>query len=157
MLHNAHHFAVTTTWTGNRGSGTSGYRAYGRDHDIVAEGKLGTIPGSSSPVYRGDKDRYNPEELLIASLSACHMLWFLHLCADAGIVVTDYRDEAEGTMQVSPDGSGEFKEVVLRPVVRIADGTRSAALAGLHHRAHDLCFIARSVNFPVRCEPRNET
>lgn len=156
MLHNAHHFAVTTTWTGNRGSGTSGYRAYGRDHDIVAEGKLGAIPGSSSPVYRGDRDRYNPEELLIAALSSCHMLWFLHLCADAGIVVTEYRDEADGTMQVNPDGSGEFKEVVLRPIVRLADASRAAALTGIHHRAHDLCFIARSVNFPVRTEPRIE-
>ncbi len=157
MLQNAHHFKVTTTWTGNRGSGTSGYRAYGRDHEIVAEGKLGTIPGSSSPIYRGDKDRYNPEELLIAALSACHMLWFLHLCADAGIAVTEYRDEAHGDMQVNPDGSGQFNEVVLRPVVRIEDASRATALKALHHRAHDLCFIARSVNFPVRCEPRTET
>lgn len=157
MLEHAHSFNVTTTWTGNRGSGTSTYRAYGRDHDIVADGKISSIPGSSTPVFRGDKERYNPEELLIASLSACHMLWFLHLCAEAGIVVTEYRDDAQGTMQLNADGSGQFNDVVLRPVVRIADASRSAAIAGLHHRAHDLCFIARSVNFPVRCEPRTET
>jgi organic hydroperoxide reductase OsmC/OhrA len=153
MLHDVHHFEVTTTWTGNRGSGTSDYRAYGRDHEIVAEGKLAAIPASSSPVYRGDKDRYNPEELMIAALSGCHMLWFLHLCADAGIVVTDYRDDAKGDMHVNRDGSGQFTEVVLRPIVRIADASRAAELGDLHHRAHDLCFIARSVNFPVRCEP----
>lgn len=157
MLHHAHSFNVTTTWTGNRGSGTSTYRSYGRDHDIAADGKISSIPGSSTPVFRGDKERYNPEELLIASLSACHMLWFLHLCADAGIVVTEYRDDAQGTMQLNADGSGQFNDVVLRPVVRIADASRAAAIAGLHHRAHDLCFIARSVNFPVRCEPRTET
>jgi organic hydroperoxide reductase OsmC/OhrA len=156
MLHNVHHFQVTTTWTGNRGSGTSGYRAYGRDHEIVAEGKLSAIPGSSSPVYRGDKDRYNPEELLVAALSACHMLWVLHLCADAGIVVNDYRDEAKGDMELNPDGSGQFSEVVLRPILRIADVSRAHELDAIHHRAHELCFIARSVNFPVRCEPRTE-
>jgi organic hydroperoxide reductase OsmC/OhrA len=157
MLHDKHHFEVTTRWTGNRGTGTSTYRAYGRDHEILAEGKLSPIPCSSSPVYRGDKDRYNPEELLIAALSGCHMLWVLHLCADAGIVVTDYRDEAEGTMDLNPDGSGQFSEVVLRPILRIADGSRAASLDDIHHRAHNLCFIARSVNFPVRCEPRTET
>lgn len=156
MLHDSHHFAVTTTWTGNRGSGTSGYRAYGRDHEILAEGKLSTIPGSSSPVYRGDKDRYNPEELMIAALSGCHMLWFLHLCADAGIVVTDYRDEASGTMKVNADGSGQFDEVVLRPIVRLTDASRTPELDALHHRAHELCFIARSVKFPVRTHPRVE-
>lgn len=156
MLHDSHHFAVTTTWTGNRGSGTSGYRAYGRDHQILAEGKLSPIPGSSSPVYRGDKDRYNPEELLIAALSGCHMLWFLHLCADTGIVVTEYRDEASGTMKVNADGSGQFDEVVLRPIVRLADTSRIPELDDLHHRAHELCFIARSVKFTVRTEPRAE-
>lgn len=156
MHQKAHSFTVSTTWTGNRGSGTSAYRAYGRDHEIAAHGKTAPIPGSSTPVFRGDKERYNPEELLIASLSACHMLWFLHLCADSGIAVTEYRDDAVGSVQLNADGSGQFNEVVLRPAVRIADGSRLAAIAALHHRAHDLCFIARSVNFPVRCEPRTE-
>lgn len=157
MLHNEHVYTVTTTWTGNRGSGTSGYREYGRDHDIEGPGKNTVIRGSSTPVFRGDKTRYNPEDLLIGSLSACHMLWLLHLCADSGIAVTAYRDEASGTMHVNADGSGEFTDVVLRPVVRIADASRAADLPALHHRAHERCFIARSVNFPVRCEPRTET
>ena len=147
------HFTMTTTWTGNRGTGTSDYRAYGRDHETFAAGKSAVIPGSSVHKYRGDKDRYNPEELLIGSLSACHMLWFLHLCADAGIVVTSYRDDAEGTMEVNADGSGQFREVVLHPNVEIADVNRAPELDNLHNRAHELCFIARSVNFPVRTQP----
>lgn len=157
MLHNEHVYSVTTTWRGNRGTGTSGYRDYARDHDIEGAGKGTVIRGSSTPVYRGDKTRYNPEELLIGALSSCHMLWLLHLCADGGITVSEYRDEASGTMHLNADGSGEFSEVVLRPVVRIRDASRAAELPALHHRAHELCFIARSVNFPVRCEPRTET
>lgn len=153
MLHNEHHFVTKLSWTGNRGTGTSTYRAYGRDHEIAAEGKAAVIPASSTPVFRGDKDRYNPEELLIGSLSGCHMLWFLHLCADAGIVVTAYEDDAEGTMHVNRDGSGEFREVVLHPRVQYEQTPPPEKIADLHHRAHDLCFIARSVKFPVRCEP----
>jgi organic hydroperoxide reductase OsmC/OhrA len=140
------------TWTGNRGTGTSTYRAYGRDHELVIEGKP-AIPASSTPVFRGDKDRYNPEELLIGALSSCHMLWFLHLCADSGITVTGYSDDAEGTMELNADGSGQFREVVLHPQVQYAERPSAEKIAELHHRAHELCFIARSVNFPVRCEP----
>ena len=153
MLHGTHDFFVTTTWTGNRGTGTSSYRAYGRDHQIVSPGKINPIAGSSSPVFRGEAERYNPEELLIAALSACHMLWFLHLCADAGISVEEYRDQAGGTVEMNADGSGQFAQVTLRPAVRLADSSRAEELRALHERAHDVCFIARSVNFPVRCEP----
>ena len=153
MLHDEHRFTTNLTWTGNRGTGTSTYRAYGRDHEISADGKSAAIPGSSTPVFRGDKDRYNPEELLIASLSGCHMLWFLHLCAEAGIVVTSYADDAEGAMQLNADGSGQFSEVVLHPRVEYAKAPPSEKIEELHHRSHELCFIARSVNFPVRCEP----
>lgn len=153
MLHKEHHFTATTTWTGNRGTGTSSYRTYGREHEFTAPGKSASIPGSSSPVYRGDAGRYNPEELLIASVSACHMLWFLHLCADAGIAVTAYRDEAEGVMALESDGGGRFKEIVIHPRVELADPARAGELPQLHERAHELCFIARSVNFPVLCRP----
>jgi organic hydroperoxide reductase OsmC/OhrA len=148
-----HHYAITTTWTGNRGSGTSDYRAYGRDHEVFADGKTARVPGSADPHFRGDPARYNPEELLVAALSACHMLTFLHLCADAGIVVTEYRDSATGTMAEHQDGSGEFTRVTLRPHVTITDAARSSELAALHSRSHHLCFIARSVNFPVEVEP----
>lgn len=144
-----HRYQVTTTWTGNRGTGTSGYRAYGRDHEISAEGKSIAIPGSSDPAFLGDPSRYNPEELLVASLSTCHMLWFLHLCSDAGIAVVAYRDDASGEMTERADGAGEFTKVTLRPCVTISDASRAADTAALHAKAHELCFIARSINFPV--------
>lgn len=153
LAHDEHRFTTTLTWTGNRGTGTSNYRAYGRDHEIGAAGKSSAIPCSSTPVFRGDKERYNPEELLIGSLSGCHMLWFLHLCAQAGLVVTAYADNAEGTMQLNADGSGRFSEVVLRPRAEYVEAPSREKLEELHHRAHEMCFIARSVNFPVRCEP----
>ncbi len=148
-----HRFSIATTWTGNRGSGTASYRGYGRDYEIGTPAKTVVIPGSSTPPFRGDGTRYNPEELLITSLAACHMLWFLHLCADSGITVTEYCDKAEGTLRLNPDGSGEFSQVTLHPAVRLADRSRAAQAGTLHQRAHELCFIARSVNFPVLCEP----
>ena len=153
MSEHSHSFEVQTTWTGNTGRGTADYRAYRRDHEITGAKKSAAIPGSSDPVFRGDASRYNPEELLVASLSACHMLWMLHLCADAGIVVTAYSDHASGTMMLNEDGSGRFTEVALHPVLAIADTGRSAETQALHTRAHEMCFIANSVNFPVRCEP----
>lgn len=151
-----HTFACTVTWMGNRGSGTSGYRDYGRDHLIEAPGKP-AILGSSAPAFRGDAGRYNPEEMLVAALSACHMLWYLHLAAEAGVRVTGYRDEARGEMRLNADGSGEFTSVTLRPVVSIAVGGDEQIALRLHEGAHAKCFIARSVNFPVGCEARIET
>ncbi|HEY2512360.1 MAG TPA: OsmC family protein [Polyangiaceae bacterium] len=147
-----HSYAARVVWTGNLGPGTSSYRAYSRDHEVRLPGKP-PIAGSSDPAFRGDPARSNPEELLVASLSACHMLWFLHLCAEAGVVVTGYEDPATGSMEEDADGGGRFVEVVLRPQVTLADDAQRGAVAGLHERAHSLCFIARSVNFPVRCEP----
>jgi organic hydroperoxide reductase OsmC/OhrA len=147
-----HRYRIAVDWTGNLGTGTSSYRAYGRNHEICADGKSAPIPGSSDPHFRGDASRYNPEELLVASLSACHMLWFLHLCADRGIVVTGYRDEAEGTMAEHADGSGEFVKVVLKPYVTLADPSREPELKELHDKAHHFCAMARSVNFPVECQ-----
>ncbi|MDX1981824.1 MAG: OsmC family protein [Bryobacteraceae bacterium] len=142
-----HRYRVVTNWTGNLGTGTSAYRAYSRDHEISGDGKTAPIRCSSDPAFRGDGQRYNPEELLVAALSTCHMLWVLHLAADAGIVISDYRDEAEGEMEE------QFQSVTLRPKMTITDGARIADAEAIHHRAHELCFIARSVNFPVRCEP----
>lgn len=148
-----HRYSVSTVWTGNLGQGTADYRAYARKHEISAAGKSAPIPGSSDPSFRGDPSRYNPEQLLVASLSACHMLWVLHLAADAGIVVTEYADAAEGFMSENPDGSGEFVRVMLRPRMRIADPSRLNDARALHHKAHAMCFIARSVRFPVDHEP----
>ena len=148
-----HRYRIVTTWTGNRGTGTSDYRSYSRDHEICGPKKATALLGSSDPKFRGDAARYNPEEMLVASLSACHMLWVLHLCAEAGITVTDYVDEAEGAMVENADGSGEFTEVILRPQMKILEPDRQDKAIALHRRAHSLCFIARSVKFPVRHEP----
>ena len=143
-----HSYTTTVTWTGNLGEGTASYRTYSRNHEIQ-NGIKPAIPGSSDPSFRGDPNRYNPEELLVASLSACHMLWVLHLCAEAGIVVSSYEDAAEGIMDEEPDGSGAFRLVTLRPTMAITDHGRCSDALRLHERAHSLCFIARSVNFPV--------
>jgi len=151
-MHKEHTYSINVNWTGNLGTGTSGYRAYKRDHEIVAEGKP-TIPGSSDPAFRGDRTRYNPEEMLVASLSTCHMLWYLHLCSEAGIVVTDYQDNATGTMAETEDGGGHFTQVILHPNIKVAAGADLNLAAQLHKKAHHLCFIANSVNFPVSCEP----
>lgn len=145
-----HHYEIAVTWTGNLGQGTSGYRAYSRDHEIQAQGRA-PLAGSSDPSFRGDPGRYSPEDLLVASLSACHMLWYLHLCADNGIAVEEYLDAASGVMIETAGGGGRFQEVVLRPQVVISSGDIPLATR-LHERAHELCFIANSVNFGVRCE-----
>ncbi|HEX7111909.1 MAG TPA: OsmC family protein, partial [Mizugakiibacter sp.] len=134
---------------------TASYRGYRRDHVIEAADKP-PIPGSSDPQFRGDRTRWNPEELLVASLSACHQLWYLHLAAEAGVVVTAYVDRAEGVMAETADGGGRFTRVVLRPDITIAAGDAVLAQA-LHERAHALCFIARSVNFPVEIEAQIRT
>lgn len=152
MNDHAHAYHVQVTWTGNVGEGTSSYRAYTRAHEITAAGKP-VIPGSSDPAFRGDRSRYNPEELLVAALAACHMLWYLHLAAEAGVVVTAYADDARGVMLETATGGGHFTSVTLLPTVTIQPNADATLAAQLHVRAHELCFIANSVNFPVTCEP----
>jgi organic hydroperoxide reductase OsmC/OhrA len=148
MPNKEHHYEVQVTWTGNEGTGTSSYRGYSRSHVIKAQGKT-PIDGSSDPSFRGDATRWNPEELLVASLSACHKLWYLGLCAEAGIVVLAYEDHAHGTMAEESGGAGQFTSVVLKPKVTLAPGSDTEKAQALHHAAHEKCFIARSVNFPV--------
>jgi len=156
MTGKTHRYALTVAWTGNRGTGTSDYRAYARDHEITAPGKP-TIAGSSDPAFRGDASRWNPEEMLVASLSTCHQLWYLHLASAAGLRVIAYADRAEGIMAETADGGGHFASVTLRPRVTLAGGAdpvlAKARAEALHHEAHALCFIANSVNFPVDCVP----
>jgi organic hydroperoxide reductase OsmC/OhrA len=147
-----HTYEAVVTWTGDRGTGTSHYKAYDRAHEVTATGKP-AIAGSSDPSFRGDPTRWNPEQLLVVSLAQCHMLWYLHLAAAAGVVVTGYVDRPVGTMAEQADGAGKFVEVVLRPAVTITDAAMAKRASDLHERAHDMCFIARSVNFPVRHEP----
>lgn len=153
MTGRTHQYVVAVEWTGNTGSGTSTYRGYERRHEITAPtGGKPPIPGSSDPAFRGDPARWNPEELLVAALAACHKLSYLHLCADAGIGVTSYTDQAEGTM-VEEGGGGHFTRVILRPMITIAAGGDLERARVLHHRAHAMCYIASSVNFPVEHEP----
>ena len=151
MAHREHNYRVSVQWTGNQGSGTSGYREYRRDY-VVRSGAKPDIAGSSDPAFLGDAARWNPEDLLVASASACHKLWYLHLCADAGIAVLAYVDDAEGTMIEGP-GPGRLTQVVLRPRVAVRAGDDRSLAEQLHHVAHEKCYIANSVNFPIRCEP----
>lgn len=155
-MNKSHHYHTSITWTGNRGEGTSSYRNYYRDYIISIENKP-DISGSSDPLFRGDATRHNPEELLLASLSACHMLWYLHLCADAGIIVSNYVDHASGEMILNADGSGRFKEVILSPEVVILNPSDIDQAIELHHKANAMCFIASSVNFPVIHQPKITT
>ncbi|HEV8513824.1 MAG TPA: OsmC family protein [Cyclobacteriaceae bacterium] len=151
-MNKEHHYALKIEWTGNLGTGTSDYRSYTRNHIISAENKP-DIQGSSDPHFRGDKTRYNPEEMLVAALSTCHMLSYLHLCAVNKVIVLEYNDNATGTMVENPDGSGQLTETTLNPVVKVKDSSMNAKALELHEQAEKLCFIARSVNFPVHHKP----
>lgn len=148
----SHHYAVQIAWTGNTGSGTSSYSTYKRDHDISVPGKS-TISGSSDPAFRGDKSRYNPEEFLVASASACHMLSYLHLCAVNGVVVLSYQDQPTGDMEEVVGGPGAFSRVDLHPTVTISAASDALRAEALHHEAHKNCFIANSLKVPVVAHP----
>ena len=147
-----HTYKTSTTWTGNTGAGTTDFRSYARSYDLSAALKP-TISGSSDPAFRGDSTCWNPEELLVAAISACHQLWFLHLCSQAGVVVQEYHDAAEGTMEANADGSARFDGVTLRPKVTVRHDAAQALVESLHRAAHAKCLIAQSVNFVVKCEP----
>ena len=155
MTGNPHRYALELRWTGNRGEGTIGYRAYERSFDLSATGKP-TLAGSADATFRGDRTKWNPEEMLLAALSSCHMLSYLHVCADAEIQVVEYSDAPDGDMVLAVDGSGRFTGVTLRPRVVISEGSDVEKADILHHLAHEKCFIANSVNFPVNVEARVE-
>ncbi len=147
-----HTYEVAVRWTGDRGVGTTGYRDYGRDHVISAVGKADVL-GSADPVFRGDRDRWNPEELLLASLTQCHMMSYLYAATKRGFTVVAYEDAATATLDVHADATGEVTGVVLRPVVTIREAARVDDAVAAHADANALCFIARSVAFPVHHEP----
>ena len=157
-MNKQHHYSTTIHWTGNQGTGTSNYKAFERSHTITVSGKP-DIQGSSDPSFRGDSTKYNPEELFLSSLSSCHMLWYLHLCAVNGIQVVDYKDPAIATMEETKDGSGKFTKVVLNPRVVVTDISMFDKALALHKQANEKCFIANSVNFTVdhkaSCELQN--
>jgi organic hydroperoxide reductase OsmC/OhrA len=153
FMNKAHQYSLQLVWTGNKGDGTSSYRSYDRSYTISAENKS-ELYGSADPIFRGDRSKYNPEELLVAALSSCHLLSYLHLCADHGIVVTAYEDIAKGTMVEDPVRGGYFTEVVLTISVTITDVSKKEIAEELHHEANKLCFVANSVNFPVKHNPQ---
>jgi organic hydroperoxide reductase OsmC/OhrA len=147
-----HQYQTSLAWAGNKGSGTIDYRSYDRSYVISIDHKP-DILGSSDSAFLGDKTKHNPEDLLVSSLSSCHMLWYLHLCAQNGVVVLDYKDNAVGKMTEQADGSGFFSEVILHPVVTISDAADTEKANALHEQANKMCFIAKSCNFPVKHEP----
>ena len=151
MAHNTHEYRVGVEWAGSRGTGTSGYRDYGRQVIVRAAGKT-DLMGSADKTFHGDADRWNPEELLVAALAQCHMLSYLHMAVRAGVVVTAYRDQAQGVMMQEGLG-GRFVEVILRPVVTVSEAAMVDRARSAHAEAYQHCFIASSVNFPVRHEP----
>ena len=151
-MNQPHLYKVIVKWTGNKGEGTLSYKAYDRSHTILIQNKP-DIWGSSDPNFRGDKTKHNPEDLFVSSLSACHMLWYLHLCAEAGIIVVDYTDYATGTMVETPEGGGHFVEVTLNPEIIVTEVWMIVKANALHPEANKRCFIANSVNFPVHHNP----
>lgn len=153
MTTQKHPYEVEVVWTGNHGTGTSGYRAYGREHEVRADAAP-VILGSADPAFRGDPTRWNPEQLQVAALSQCHMLWYLHFAAEAGVNVVAYEDHAEGVMVEDQAGAGQFESVTLHPRVTITADSDPATATALHAKVPGVCFIARSVNFPVRHDPR---
>lgn len=151
-----HYYSTQLKWTGNQGAGTQSYRAYDRNFEIAINEGLHPILGSSDPAFLGDPSRYNPEELLLASLSSCHMLWYLHLCAAEGFVVTHYEDQARATMVETKDGGGHFVSAVLAPLVSVVgplDDAKTQRISELHQLAGKRCFIANSINFPLTYRP----
>jgi organic hydroperoxide reductase OsmC/OhrA len=151
MPNRTHNYTVDLEWIGNRGTGTSDYRSYGRAH-VVTAGTKPELHGSSDPAFRGDADRWSPEDLLVVALSQCHLLWYLDLASHAGVIVQQYVDRPVGTMIETADGAGQFDIVTLRPHVTVADAGMLTRAEQLHDEVHAKCFIARSVNFTVAHE-----
>lgn len=154
-MNRQHNYNLTIKWTGNKGTGTSAYKAFERSHTIIVDNKSDLL-ASSDPAFRGDKTKHNPEELLVASLSSCHMFWYLHLCSEAGVIVVDYVDNATGIMVETSNGGGHFTEVTLNPIVIVTENAMVEKANELHKKANELCFIANSVNFPVHHKPTSK-
>lgn len=148
IIMSTHQFKGHIEWTGNKGKGTTSYDAYSRDHLIKSPGKI-EILGSADPAFLGDGNKINPEDSLLNALSACHMLWYFHLCADAGVNVIAYTDDYSGTLNIE-NGKGKITEVTLNPTVTISTESDKNLALKLHELANEKCFIANSVNFPVK-------
>jgi len=147
-----HNYKLTAVWTGNKGDGTKNVRTYDRSHTVTIQGKPELLLTTDNPAV-GDKSKLNPEDLLVSSVSSCHMLSYLYVCALEGIVITEYTDNATGIMIEHTNGAGSFKEITLNPIFKVADGQMVEKAIALHHKAHEICYIANSVNFEVKCNP----
>lgn len=147
-----HHYKLNLKWVGNLGTGTRDYKGYSRNHEYTA-GNKPKIAGSSDPAFRGDPDRWNPEELLLCAVASCHKLVYLHLCHDNGVDIIAYEDDATGTMVETSNGGGHFTEITLHPRVMISITSDAQKARDLHHHVSELCFIAQSVNFPIHHKP----
>jgi len=148
----SHHYQSLIKWTGNKGKGTTSYASYDRSYDIIIENKP-ILKGSADPAFRGNADLHNPEDLFLASISSCHMLWYLHLCAVNKITVIDYQDKATAKMEETAEGKGHFIEAILRPEVVIIEKDKIELAETLHQKANEFCFIANSCNFPIHHNP----
>ncbi len=147
-----HQYNLSIKWTGNTGQGTTDYTIYERSHTLSIENKPDLLCSSDAP-FRGDKSKHNPEDFFLAALSSCHMLWYLHLCADAGVIVTDYIDKAHGVLEIKEGSKGKFTEVTLNPIVIVSDANMIEKAIALHDKANEFCFIANSCNFPIHHKP----
>ncbi|HEX4044742.1 MAG TPA: OsmC family protein [Gammaproteobacteria bacterium] len=151
-MQKSHPYQVVVSWSGARHGTTTSYTAYSREFTISNKGKQ-DILGSADKMFRGDPNLYNPEDLFISTIASCHLLWYLHLCAEKSIHIMSYIDEASGHLKINADGSGQFNEITLHPQVIIANKQHIELATQLHEQAHKKCFIANSVNFPVACKP----
>lgn len=147
-----HNYKLTATWHGNKGTGTSGLKDYDRSHTVTIQGKPELHLTTDNPAV-GDKSKWNPEDLLVTAISSCHMLSYLYVCALEGVVITAYTDNATGIMVEHEGGGGRFKEITLNPICEVADENMMEQAIALHHKAHQICYIANSVNFEVKCNP----
>lgn len=143
-----HTYTTRIVWTGDRGEGTTHYHSYDRTWNIAIPGKP-VIECSNDPLLGGDPSRPNPEDLLISALSACHMLWYLHLASQAEMIVRGYTDQPVAIGETEPDGAGRFLKATLRPHIIVAPGTNLKTADELHPQIHQFCYIARSVCFPI--------
>lgn len=153
-MSNEHLYTLQLQWKGNLGKGTETYSGYSREYEFTVPGK-DPIKGSADPAFRGDPTLYNPEELFLVSLASCHMLWFLHLCASAGLIIDNYVDEPRGYMNTGSNQNGRFTKVILQPRVTVIGESSPQSIQHLHQQAHEKCFIANSCNFPICVEPQD--
>jgi organic hydroperoxide reductase OsmC/OhrA len=144
-----HQYKLKIEWTGNNGNGTEKYDKYRRDFTIHFENKA-PVFASADSIFRGDPSKLNPEEMLLSAISSCHMLWFLHECADHGIKLIEYTDTPEAVLEIVPGNGGRFTEATLTPEIVLESFDGKINILELYELAAKKCFIANSCNFPIK-------